>query len=286
MNISVIIPTYNRAHLLGRALISVINQTKQPDEILLIDDGSNDDTALVMESVAKNSAITITYLRQENKGPAAARNLGVRAAASELIAFLDSDDHWVKRKLEIQTSMMTEYPGFLISHTREKWYRRGNHLNQKKIHQPQGGDIFKNCLQLCCVGMSTVIARKEIFDQYGYFDEELPCCEDYDYWLRLSVFEEFLLVDKPLTIKEGGRKDQVSSIHRIGMDRYRIKAIDNLLKKNVLSSRQKALASDMLVKKCMIYGTGCLKHGKKEEGHRYLLLADLISNDNNRDENY
>ena len=104
-----------------------------------------------------------------------------------------------------------------------------------------------------------MIARRELFDAIGLFDERMPCCEDYDLWLRASARYPFLLVDKPLTLKDGGRNDQVSFIHRVGMDKYRITAILKILgQPGSLDSAQRRRAIAELEKKCRIYGTGCI----------------------------
>ncbi|MDD3814474.1 MAG: glycosyltransferase family A protein [Desulfocapsaceae bacterium] len=268
--ISVIIPTYNREKFLGRAIRSVLRQTIACSEILVIDDGSTDQTAALVSSLREYSAIPIHFFYQENMGPAAARNLGILRAQSELVAFLDSDDHWRKDKLAEQQKAMEESPSYLISHTREQWLRGGVHLNQKKKHLPHHGDIFNHCLQLCTVGMSTVMVRKELFAAIGLFSPMFPCCEDYDFWLRASCRYPFLLVDKQLTIKEGGREDQVSYQYRIGMDKLRIHSIMRLLESVKLNQEQHYIALRELQQKCLIYSHGCIKHGKVDEGAVYL----------------
>ncbi len=271
--ISVIIPTYNREEFIGRALCSVLGQTLACSEILVIDDGSTDRTRDIVAAIGEYSPIPISYLYQENQGPAAARNLGIGHARSDLLAFLDSDDHWRKDKLACQCRAMEEEPDYLVSHTREQWRRRGAHLNQKQKHIPRHGDIFAHCLQLCAVGMSTVVVRRELFDRVGLFSPDLPCCEDYDLWLRVSAGYPFLLVDKPLTIKEGGREDQVSYQYRVGMDRFRIQAIVRLLESAVLAGEKHSLAMRELQRKSRVYGLGCIKHGRYEEGAEYLRVS-------------
>ena len=268
--ISVIIPTYNREKLIGRAIHSVLRQTISCSEILVIDDGSMDQTAALVDSMRASSTIPIHLLYQDNMGAAAARNLGIQRAQSEFIAFLDSDDHWRKDKLAQQVRAMEENPDYLISHTREQWLRGGVHLNQKKKHIPRHGYIFGHCLQLCAVGMSTVMVRKELFASIGLFSPLLPCCEDYDFLLRASCRYPFLLVDKSLTIKEGGREDQLSFQYRIGMDKLRIHAIMGLLEGTNLTREQHSLALRELQQKCQVYGLGCIKHGKSDEGTAYL----------------
>lgn len=276
--VSVIIPTCNRKHLIGRALDSVLNQTYSCREIIVVDDGSTDGTGSYISERSRAAEIEIKYCFLENSGPAAARNLGIRHAESEFVAFLDSDDHWHKKKIEQQYSMMRKNEEYLISHTKEKWLRRGVHLNQKKKHIPRHGDIFEHCLELCAVGMSTVMARKVLFEKVGTFNCDLRCCEDYDMWIRVSSRHRFLLVDAPLTVKEGGRDDQVSYQYRVGMDKLRISAIEDLLLSGKLSERQQRAARKELAKKAHIYGTGCLHHGKSEESDYYLQLAQEMNN--------
>ncbi len=271
--ISVVIPTYNRAKLLARALQSVLDQRLPCDEIIVVDDGSTDFTNDSVRQFAADSLVKVRYLHQENRGPAAARNLGIGAAYYDTLAFLDSDDHWQKNKLKLQYAALVQNPEMLISHTREKWLRRGKHLNQKKKHQPGNGDIFQHCLQLCAVGMSTVMLQKKLFKQVGFFNEKYRCCEDYDLWIRTSCNYPFLLVDEPLTIKEGGRDDQVSFQYRVGMDKLRIASIQDLLQGKTLTPEQTELSLLELYRKCSVYGKGCLKHDKSEEGSRYLDIA-------------
>lgn len=270
--VSVIIPTYNRSKLLKRAIESVISQVAFSGEIVVVDDGSTDTTKELVTSYSEEADIQL--LSTANHGPAAARNHGVRQSKYAYIAFLDSDDHWHKKKLAVQVEQLLNSPEYRISHTQEKWFRRGQHLNQKNIHRPQHGYIFEQCLKLCAVGMSTVVMEKNLFLENGGFDETLPCCEDYDLWLRISCQHQFLLCAEPLTIKEGGRQDQLSYIYRIGMDKFRIYSLVNLIESDMLTLGQADLASAELITKCQIYGYGCNKHGRIDEGQYYLNLAD------------
>lgn len=270
--ISVIIPTHNRAALLERAIRSVLVQSRPCAELLVIDDGSTDATAAMVERLSVDAPVPIRYLAQENRGVAAARNFGIRASWGRLLAFLDSDDWWERRKVERQLEAMAARPEALVSHTRETWFRRGRRVNQKRKHDPPHGDIFAASLAMCVVGMSTVMARATLFDRYGLFNEDLPCCEDYDLWLRVGCREPFLLVPEPLTCKDGGRADQLSAIHRLGMDMHRISALAALLDAGVLDPGQRRLVHAELARKCSIYGQGCIKHGRPLEGEHYLEL--------------
>ena len=271
--ISVIIPTFNRAVLLERAIASVLSQSRSCAELIIVDDGSTDETPQVVRRMSAGASLPVRLLLQDNRGAAAARNNGINAARGEMLAFLDSDDWWQPGKLMQQAAAMAAHPEILISHTREIWFRHGVRVNQKKKHDPPGGDIFSASLGMCVVGMSTVMARREMFARYGFFDETLPCCEDYDLWLRVGCREPFLLVPQPLTCKDGGRPDQLSASYRLGMDIFRIKSLRHLLGSGTLSPEQQALATAELVRKCGIYGRGCIKHGRGNEGERFLALA-------------
>ncbi|MEJ2056359.1 MAG: glycosyltransferase family A protein [Desulfofustis sp.] len=279
-DISVIIPTYNRARQLEPALESVLGQSLLPAEIIIVDDGSTDGTREFVADYRKHTELNIVSLQQSNKGPAAARNRGIDAARGSYLAFLDSDDWWHRDKLKLQYRAMQSGPQFLVSHTCERWLRNNEHLNQKKQHIPAHGDLYRQSLRLCCVGMSTVMARRKLFERYGSFDETLRCCEDYDLWLRVSPFEPFLLIDKPLTVKHGGRSDQVSHQFRIGMDRFRIQALAKLVRTSQISTEQMRQAVAELIRRCLIYGNGCLKHGKHTEAAYYLRLAEHFSASN------
>lgn len=275
-DLTVIIPTYNRGHLLDRAIDSVLRQTLSCAEVIIVNDGSTDNTSEVVEAKAEMSRVPIRYIVQDNLGPSAARNAGIVQSCSKYIAFLDSDDHWQKQKIKKQYSALQANPKYRISHTYEKWLRRGEHLNQKKKHIPRHGDIFDHCLNLCAVGMSTVMLEKSLFTEIGIFNEEMRCCEDYDFWLRLSCRHHFLLIDERLTVKEGGRDDQVSYQYRVGMDRLRIDSLVRLLDAKILNNDQSLLCTQELQQKARIFGAGAVKHGQVELGERYLRLADNV----------
>lgn len=273
--VSVIIPTYNRAAFLQRSIKSVDKQSLPCAEIIVVDDGSTDNSSEVLDTIKEISRTPIVTIRTENRGVAAARNLGVKNAHYNIISFLDSDDHWNRKKIEKQYSIFEKQSAYQICHTREKWLRRGEHLNQKLKHIPRQGDIFSHCLELCGVGMSTVMMEKELFEKIGGFDESMRCCEDYDLWLRVSSKHEFLLIDESLIVKEGGREDQLSSIYRLGMDERRIYSIQKLLDSEELSARQYKLAMLEFERKIHIFAHGCIKHGKKDIGSTYLELLSL-----------
>ncbi len=253
--ISVVIPTLNRINTLQRALDSVINQTYKPAEIIVVDNGSSDGTLkFLREQYPK-----ITILTENKIGVSSARNKGIKNSINQWIALLDSDDAWHPRKLEIQTSMLdSALKEYNLIHTDEVWFRNNKHINQMKKHKKQGGYIFERCLSLCCISPSSVLFKKNILDKVGLFDESLPVCEDYDMWLKICSSEEVLFAQDKLTYKYGGHKDQLSKSYW-GMDRFRIKSIENIIKNLDLTYKQKKQAKKELIKKLKIIINGAFK---------------------------
>jgi len=195
--VSVIIPTYNRAHLVGRAIQSVLAQTFTQFEILVIDDCSNDDTERVVSEISDDR---ITYIRHtENRGGSTARNTGVTASRGQFVAFLDSDDTWHPEKIAKQLDLFEKsgdevgviYTGFNINNSVGK---------TMDVHRPQArGNIFRQLLCANCVGTtSTVMIRRICIDKVGGFDETLPSCQDWDLWLRLARHFKYDFVPEPL----------------------------------------------------------------------------------------
>jgi len=253
--ISVVIPTLNRINTLQRALDSVINQTYKPAEIIVVDNGSSDGTLkFLREQYPK-----ITTLTENKVGVSSARNKGIKKSINQWIALLDSDDAWHPRKLEVQTSMLdSALKEYSLIHTDEVWFRNNKHINQMKKHKKQGGYIFERCLSLCCISPSSVLFKKNILDKVGLFDESLPVCEDYDLWLKICSSEEVLFAQDKLTYKYGGHKDQLSKSYW-GMDRFRIKSIENIIKNFDLTYKQKKQAKKELIKKLKIIINGAFK---------------------------
>ena len=252
--ISVVIPTQNRRRLISRAIDSVRAQTRPASEILVVDDGSTDDTAPFIAETYPG----VRLLRQSNRGVSAARNAGIRAAEAGLIAFLDSDDEWLPRKLERQIQAMEASPGALLCHTNEIWIRDGRRVNPMKKHQKFGGRIFEKALPLCVISPSSVLVERSLFDEVGFFDESLPACEDYDLWLRVCARFPVLFVDEPLIVKYGGHEDQLSRRHW-GMDRFRIQALRKILAQRDLPIGYRRAAEAMLARKLEIFTRGARK---------------------------
>jgi len=266
--VSVIIPTYNRGWVIKEAIDSVLAQDYTEFELIVVDDGSTDHTSDVLDSYRND----IKVLSQKNKGVSAARNRGIAEASGKFIAFLDSDDLWLSQKLSVQIEFFNQTPDALICQTEEVWIRNGLRVNPRKRHKKPSGMIFKPSLELCLVSPSAVMIQRNLIDRVGEFDENLPACEDYDLWLRISCRFPVHLIDAPLIIKRGGHDDQLSS--RAGLDKFRIKAIEKIIKRGLLSNDQHRAAVNTLKKKCAIYSAGCRKRGREEEAKYYKKLAE------------
>ena len=259
-NVSIIIPTYNRKLFLTHAINSVLNQTYQNLELIIIDDGSSDKSV----EYIKKKYPSIKIYKQSNKGVSSARNKGIKISSNNWIAFLDSDDRWHPKKLEKQINYLIGNPKYKICHTDEIWIRKGVRINQHKKHKKYGGLIFDKCLDLCRISPSSVIIHKDVFNKVGLFNEKLPVCEDYDLWLRITEKFPVLYLDEKLTIKYGGHLNQLSKKYW-GMDRFRIIALENIIKKNFLTKKNKLIVKKILKKKINIYLQGLKKRKKKKE---------------------
>jgi glycosyltransferase involved in cell wall biosynthesis len=258
VRISVVIPSYNRAHTLQRALKSVLNQTSPADEIIVVDDGSTDHSATLMQQFP-----TIKLIQQENKGVSAARNTGIRATIHEWIALLDSDDEWLANKLINIRQSQHDHPEIKLFHSNEIWIRNGVRVNPMNKHNKYGGDIFHYCLPLCVISPSAVVLHRSLFDHCGLFNENLPACEDYDLWLRICHQYPVVYLPQALIKKYGGHDDQLSRRYW-GMDRFRIQSLHELMQLKTLNTLQRQQTQDTLVKKLKILIKGAIKHNNQQ----------------------
>ena len=263
--VSVIIPTYNRLPLLEEAVDSVLAQGFEDMELIVVDDGSTDGTA---EEMKKYGGRVRLLQPSGNKGASAARNKGILHARGKYIAFLDSDDLWVKGKLKIQVAFLDDNPHYPICYTDEIWIRKGKRVNPMLKHAKYSGWIFEKCLPLCTISPSSAMMRRTLFSKVGLFDEALPVCEDYDFWLRVSARFPIFLINRKLIIKRGGHPDQLSQ-RSWGNDRYRVVALEKLLSEPPIGSEERELILKEMKKKCQILYRGFLKRGNEMEGRRY-----------------
>jgi len=263
-HITVIIPTFNRAHTLERALNSVFSQTRAPNQVIVVDDGSTDHTC----SLIRERFPRVDYIHQPNRGVSVARNTGIRLASNQQddawIALLDSDDEWLPEKLEKQLAAWKCHSHHRLIHSDEIWIRRGHRVNAMKKHRKRGGYIFQHCLPRCVISPSAVLLQRSLLRQTGLFDESLPVCEDYDLWLRICHHEAVLMVDEPLIIKYGGHHDQLSR-KLWAMDRFRVKALQRCLELGTLGEADHRACIDMLLQKLDILIQGAVKRSRNAD---------------------
>jgi glycosyltransferase involved in cell wall biosynthesis len=205
--VSVIIPTYNRAAMVREAIESVLAQSYADRELIVVDDGSTDGTEAGIASLIPQ----LTYIYQEHRGVSAARNRGASLARGEYLAFLDSDDLWLRDKLGRQMQFMESHPEALICYTDEIWIRRGVRVNPMKKHKKHSGMIFSHCLPLCIISPSSALFARGLLEETGMFDETLAVCEDYDLWLRIAARYPVYLVDAPLIVAAGPARTVIAS---------------------------------------------------------------------------
>lgn len=263
--VSVIIPTYNRLPMLKEAINSVLSQDFEDFELIVVDDGSTDGTSDEIRGMGGRVRLV---QHPENRGVSAARNRGILHARGKYIAFLDSDDLWMKGKLKIQVNFFDENPQYPLCYTDEIWIRREKRVNPMKKHAKYSGWIFEKCLPLCIISPSSAMMRKTLFTKVGLFDEALPVCEDYDFWLRVSARFPIFFINRKLIIKRGGHPDQLSQ-RSWGNDRYRVIALEKLLSEPYIGPEKKEMILKEMKKKCQVLSRGFLKRGNELEARYY-----------------
>ncbi|HRX00435.1 MAG TPA: glycosyltransferase [Cyclobacteriaceae bacterium] len=209
MKVSVIIPAYNHERYVGKALQSVVDQTYSNVELIVIDDGSQDQTsAKIKDFIQRHSEMTIIYLQQENKGVCNVLNLGLEIASGEYIAFLASDDYWCLEKLEDQVDFLEKNKNigmvfsdaWMFSNEKTKpflWSTYKSGLEKLFKNGVQNVDFYGVLLTQPLIPALTVMIRREVLTQVGCFDRSLAY-EDYDYWLRIAIHYPIAYLHRPL----------------------------------------------------------------------------------------
>ena len=267
--VSVVIPTRDRSAMVRRAVASVLAQTHRALDVIVVDDGSTDDTVRQLAKFV--DARLRVFSHGAARGVSAARNVGLAVARGAYLGLLDSDDEWLPQKTERQLAFMRE-KGLAISQTQEIWMRGGRRVNPGEVHRKPDGYFFEQALTRCLVSPSTVLFTRAYWEEMGGFDESLPACEDYDLWLRTLVRHPVGLLDELLAIRHGGRADQLSASY-IGQDLFRIRSMAKLLGQSGLSDWHRACLTKELRRRAMLYAKGCLKRDRPEEATRVLALA-------------
>lgn len=263
MNISVVIPTYNRKDMVERALNSVINQKIKAMEIIVVDDGSTDGTDDLFPVKG------VVYHKIDHCGyPGRVRNIGVELAGGDYIAFLDSDDIWYPEKLDRQIEYLRNHPDCRILHTKERWLMNGKFVSQKKRKHKREGDLFKDSLQGCIIGPSTVLIEKRLFNEFGGFKSNIEVGEDYDLWLRITDRIRVGYINEELIEKNAGHGDQLSFKYGY-IEPFKIEVLEKLLSNYEFRDNNRKSAYESLKKKYEIIINGCLKRGKEKEAQLY-----------------
>ena len=271
--VTVILPTWNRAKWLKTSVESVLSQTFQDFELIVVDDASTDSTVEILESYyGKIKSIFLP----ENLGVSAARNTAIVQSDSNWIAFLDSDDYWHADKLEKQIKQTRLFSEYQIHFTDEIWIRNGIRVNPKNKHRKREGWIFKPSLALWLMAPSTVMLGRELLERHGMFDDALPVCEDYDLWLRLTAYHPVALLNEKLMTRHGGHSDQLSR-KLCGIDRFRVQSLQKILSQENLRSGDRTAAIRMLRKKCEILIKGFRNRGKIKEIRDYQNIIQKYS---------
>lgn len=198
--VSVIIPTYNRAHMIVECLDSVLNQTYGDFEAIVVDDGSTDDT----EKVVKPYLDRITYIKQENQGNAAARNAGIREAKGEILAFNDSDDLWLPDKLERQVRYLDEHPdvdmvcGNGVFFGDQKIEGKKVIPDKRAVPLESDGVTLKAIFMKSSIRTPTIVARRHVIEATGGFDPDFKVCVDLDFAFRVLMKFKVAFINQPL----------------------------------------------------------------------------------------
>lgn len=256
--VAVVIPTHDRRDFVAEAVASVLGQTAGDLELVVVDDGSTDGTAEVLQACFSDSRLRV--VTQENRGVSAARNRGAAETAAPWLAFLDSDDQWLPDKLARQLAVLGEEPDQVACYTDEIWFRRGRWANPRNIHRKHSGWIFEACLPLCIISPSSILLARAVFDALGGFDETMPACEDYDLWLRLTARHPVRFVPERLIVKRNGHPGQLSQAHW-GLDRFRVRALWKLALDLDLPEELRCQALEELARKAEVVALGAAKRG-------------------------
>lgn len=214
--VSIIIPTYNRSALLKQALQSCLDQTFRDFEIIVVDDGSTDDTRKMVERL---NSPQIVYIHQPNRGRSRARNRALSKARGRYIAFLDSDDMYLPEKLAVQVKALDENPSYSAAYTSAFNIDVDGNFHPYVYDATAGGWIYKEIalyipLTIC---LPTVMVRKEVFDKVGLFDPKLSRFEDTDMWRRIAKISPYLSIPQPLCkirYHEGNEMESPFKVYR------------------------------------------------------------------------
>lgn len=268
---SIIIPTFNRAAVICRAIDSVLKQSFTDFELIIIDDGSTDQT---LKEISHYAGLHIYSI--QNTGVSAARNLGATYARAQWLCFLDSDDEWEVNKLQVLHEYILNNPSYKLVHSNEIWIRSGKRVNLKNKHLKSGGDLFIDSLEFCKISPSATAIKKDVFFELGGFREDFEVCEDYDLWLKFTSLYKVGFIKDSLVIKYGGASDQLS-IKFFAMDSWRIQSLDWILMNRALCEDKKNEAIKVILKKAKVLLKGYIKYEHLKKAKELELIINKYS---------
>ena len=240
--VSVIIPTYSRTDFLAITLKSVVGQSYDPIEIIVVDDGSKGDDNKILCDQYQN----VTYLKIENSGgPSKPRNKGIKLANGKYIAFLDDDDIWLTDKIAKQVEILEHHKSYGLVHGYCKVIDQDGNYTHEIIGRPGKQDLKHGDVKLRMAGnwtlmMPTPLVRKEVIDKIGYFNEQMPQAgEDVEFWVRCSFITKFYYLDEPLALyRKHESNSQKLKDHFKEVPKYLKKVIDKALDQNLVDKQQ------------------------------------------------
>lgn len=279
--VSIIIPTYNYQQFVEQAIISVIKQTYRDFEIIVIDDGSTDQTRARLQPYVDRGEIL--YYFQNNMGLPGARNTGIKQSHGTLIAFLDADDLWTPDKLSLQVALFDQHPevGFVFGNTRKFFDSSATRATAFEDIPPANGWVASQLLERSFLPMPTVMIRREAFDTVGVFNENLDSCEDLDMWLRLSVAYPCAYTDRVVAWYRLHSLSMSSNVYKIAERRLQVltKFIDGH-RPYIEAHGRTSLISDVLGLAYENAGKYALTSGHQTQGNVYLAQADKLLGEN------
>ena len=263
-------PAFNAERYLGLAIDSILDQTYSSIEILIVDNASTDGTARVIKSYGDK----VRYLRQDKKGPGAARNRGLEEARGEYIAFLDSDDLWLPDKTERQVKFLAEHPEFGVVYSQYEYIDENGELYANKFARrcTQTGWVFEDLLRHeLGLGIGTMMIRRSSLEKAGNFNEKLITAEDTDFFIRLAKYCQFGHIEGPVARY---RSHQESLTKQQGVPRGTFKSLDYLVERYPeLHPSKSSLMSYAYAVRHFTRGRGAFHKGDYRETRRQTLEA-------------
>lgn len=268
--VSAVIPTYNYARYVAGAVESVLAQSFDDLEIVVVDDGSTDETADTLHPFLDR----IRYIRQEHRGLAAARNTGIRVARGPYVAFLDSDDLWLPEKVSVQSARLDDDPAVGLVYGEAALFAETSPgtatLHSYWAHHPSG-KILPWLVRQNVVPSPTPMVRRELFDQVGPFDETLSACEDWDMWIRIAQVSEFAYVDRVLAKYRVHAANMSLDYERMMTNGLRV--LEKAFSSPNLSPEIKRLRRSIISRRHADYALGCFYEGRYAQARRSVIRA-------------